>query len=258
MTRDSQVSDVGAVILAAGFGTRLAPLTDTTPKPLLDIGGRPVVSHLLDRLRDLEVGRVVVVVNARHLQQWHGWVETLPPKPTVEIVSNGVTNEHERLGAVSDLAIGINALTASPDFDQVVVLAGDNLIHESLQPHVEAAIRTGAPIVLCRDLGETVPPRRFGEITMAPDGTVTRFREKPADPDSPYAATCTYVLPITVAAALHAYLQDGNADSPGMFMGWLAERRQVIARTLSGTYFDIGNLETLAAARNAHQTNETP
>jgi len=240
---------IGAVILAAGFGTRLAPLTDNTPKPLLTVGGRPVISHLVDLLSTIDhLTEIVVVVNGRHPTQWQHWQADVAATPKVHVVSNGVTSEQARVGAVADLATAVGALGA---VDTIVVLAGDNLIDEPLQPHVDAAVATGHPIVLCRDLGDAVPGGRFGEITTDDTGMITRFREKPEQPESPLAATCSYVLPGSVGRELASYLTEGNPDSPGSFVAWLAAKQPVVARRLTGRYFDIGNHETLASARAA-------
>lgn len=212
------------------------------------MGHKPVVTHLLERLAAVtNLNEVVVVVNDQHPSLWQQWQATIPPEPVVTVVSNGVVSEADRLGAVTDLA---TAVAAIDNADFIVVVAGDNLIDESLQAHVDAAIERNQPIVMCRDLGTEVPPGRFGEITIDDAGVVTRFREKPSHPESPLAATCTYVLPGAVANELAEYLVDGDADSPGSFIAWLAERTPVTARPLQGRYFDIGNHETLAAARS--------
>jgi len=243
---------VSAVVLAGGFGTRLAPLTNETPKPLLAVGGHPVVRHLLDRLAELRnLHQVVVVVNDQHVDQWHRWHRELDQASSVLIVSNGATTNEDRPGAVVDMARGIAALDPA---DWIIILAGDNLLDETLQHHVDAATETGHPTVLCRDLGEQVPAGRFGEITVDDGGRITRFREKPTEPDSPLAATCTYLLPASTALLVDSYLVDGHPDAPGEFIGWLLERSAVRARTLLGRYFDIGNHETLVAARKAWST----
>ena len=240
---------LGAVILAAGFGTRLAPLTDHTPKPLIEVGGRPVADHLVERLHELDPDLpIVVVVNGRHLDSWASWAEAMARRIT--IASNDVLDVDDRLGAVADLARGLDTL---PEVDTVIVLAGDNLITEPLGPHLAAHRSHGRPLVLCRDLGGEVPPGRFGEVTADGDGRIVSFREKPPDPRSPLAATCTYLLPgLTAGERVHSYLADGNdADSPGRFIAWLASHQEVMAAPLTGRYFDIGNHETLAEARRA-------
>jgi len=240
------------VILAAGFGTRLSPLTDDTPKPLLDVGGRPVASHLVTLLRTLPtLDRIVVVTNGLHGDQWAQWQLDVGYPPPIQVESNGVQDNDDRAGAVADLG---RALAAVDHDGAYVVLAGDNLLDESLAAHVAARPQHDGAVVLCRDLGDDVPPGRFGEVTCDADGVVTRFREKPAEPESPLVATCSYVLPPDAPTLVRDYLvEGGDPDAPGSFIGWLAERRTVVARPLTGRYFDIGNIETLEAARAAHR-----
>ena len=191
---------------------------------------------------------IVIVVNGQHPEAWRAWREGI--RGSVSVSSNGVDTEGDRLGAVADLARGLEAL---PAVETVVVLAGDNLLSESLAPHLAAHRADGQALVLCRDLGDDVPPGRFGEVTVDTGGRITRFREKPDDPESPLTATYTYLLPgATAGHRVDQYLAGGgDADSPGRFIAWLAARETVRAVPLTGTYFDIGNHETLAEARRA-------
>lgn len=238
----------GALILAAGFGTRLAPLTDQVPKPLVRVGGRAVVDHIVDRLRAVEsLDRIIVITNDLHRDQWLTWAATQPPE--IRLLTNGVSAYADRRGAVADLALGLAELDAD---DAALVVAGDNLLDEDLGAHLDRARAEDRPLVLCRDLGSDVPPGRFGEIAADADGTVRRFREKPERPESPLVATCTYVFPTAADADVDGYLAAGGAaDSAGGFIGWLAGRRTVGASRLTGRYFDIGSLDTLAQARAA-------
>lgn len=251
---------VGAVVLAAGFGTRLAPLTDSIPKPLLEVGGTPVVSRITTLLRAVPgMISIAVVVNDAHLPQWHAWQADQPSMPELHLVPNGVTDVADAPGAVADMHRGLaagsrGAATEAPTV--WLVIAGDNLVDEPLGHHVDLARSSDAAVVLCRNLGGAVPPGRFGEITVDDSGTVVGFREKPDDPTSPLVSTCTYVLPADAPALVRTFLEGteahGGHDSPGQFVAWLAARRRVVASELTGPYFDIGNLETLAAAQNAY------
>jgi NDP-sugar pyrophosphorylase family protein len=244
------VSTWSTVVLAAGFGERLAPLTDTTPKPLIPIGAAPLVEHIVGRLRTCGLPDPVVVVNHRHPDQWEAWRSATVAADAV-VVDNGVVDSGERRGAVADLRAAMDAGGVDRSAPWMVV-AGDNLVAaEDLAAMVDRWTLDQVPLVACRDLGDA-PGREFGEVTLGPDGRIVRFREKPAQPTSSLAATCTYVLPPDAPAAIDRYLDDGgDADSPGRFIAWLSARRRVDAHLLGGDYHDIGTPETLAAARAA-------
>lgn len=237
------------VLLAAGFGTRMYPLTEQTAKPLLDVGGRPVLSRLLDRITALsEVERIVLVSNARFHEDLRLWaLEQDVPQPLL-VLNSGATSPENRHGAVADLAA---AMSAAESKGRWLVMAGDNLLDHPLDPYVT---RTGAGnAVLCRDLGSNVPPSMFGEITTDDEGLIVGFREKPADPVSPLAATCSYLLDDRAPDFVQQFLAEGgNPDSPGEFVAWLAQQVDVRALPITGPYFDIGSLDALQAAREAY------
>jgi len=237
------------VVLAAGFGERLAPLTDATPKPLIPIGGVPLIEHIVGRLRACGLPDPVVVVNHRHPDQWASWRSTTVAAGAV-VVDNGVIDGGSRRGAVADLRAAMDAGAATPPGPWLIV-AGDNLVAaEDLAAMAERWMHDEVPLVACRDLGDA-SGKEFGEVTLGPDGRIVRFREKPAQPTSSLAATCTYVLGPGAPAAIDRYLEGGDADSPGRFIAWLSARRRVDAHMLNGDYHDIGTPETLAAARAA-------
>lgn len=239
-----------AVLLAAGFATRLYPLTRDVAKPLLDVKGRPVVSWILDRVLEVEaIDEVVVVTNARFADQFDAWVADLDVRVPISVVSDGTRDDAEKLGAIADMALAIAQLdSASP----VLVIAGDNLIEGSLKQYV--AEFTGEPMMLVRRIAGVVPSGRYGEILTDADGCITRFREKPREPESDLAATCLYLLPPGIQAALTEYLASGRThDAPGNFIAWLAARRRVRAVELQGRLLDIGNLESLEEARRTFE-----
>ena len=134
---------LGAVVLAAGFGTRLAPLTDRTPKPLLEVGARPVASHLVERLRELDADLpIIVVVNGRHPEAWAAWVDETAGHLT--LVSNGVIDEHERLGAIADLGRGLDALPAVDTVPNRALAWLPSAVHAAVMPSA-----SGSPCTAC-------------------------------------------------------------------------------------------------------------
>ncbi len=240
-----------AIVLAAGFATRLHPLTRDRAKPLLDVGGRPVLSWLLDRILALsEIDEVLVVTNDLFHHQFAAWRDGYDARVPVQLLNDGARSDADKRGAVGDLALAFDAL-ADRRADLLVV-AGDNLVEFDLAPHARRFSELRRPLLLVREIEGPVPPRRYGEVTVDADGNITGFREKPEQPRSELAATCLYFLPAGTLELLAEYLAGGgHHDAPGYFFEWLLGRERVIASRLTGAFYDIGNLESLERARKA-------
>ncbi len=244
------------VLLAAGFGTRMYPLTELVAKPLLEVAGRPVLTHLMDRVAALDgadgvsISEVIVVANQRFASDLEAWAASdavVAASIPITVVNTGAEAADLRNGAVADL---LQAMRTT-DFEapsRWLVLAGDNLWGHQLTDYLSAVGEGNA--VVCRDLGDDVPARRFGEVTADVDGRIIGFREKPEQPTSPLVATCTYLLDANAPAQIERYLRTGgDADSPGTFIGWLSQQVPVRALVMTGDYWDIGSFDTLDQAR---------
>ena len=238
------------LVLAAGFATRLYPLTRDRAKPLLDVGGRPVLSRLLDRLAGVELSELCVVTNGRFHDQFEAWRAAEERPYPIRLVNDGAQDAEHRLGAVRDMALGLDSM---PDGDEgVMVLAGDNLVDFDFAPYARTFQAVGRPLLLVRTLSEPPPPLRFGEVQLDNAGNVVRFREKPADPRSRVASTCLYFFPPDIRAWVAEFLESGgDGDAPGFFLEWLVAKVRVAAMPIEGTLHDIGNLDSLEAARRA-------
>jgi glucose-1-phosphate thymidylyltransferase len=244
---------VRLVLLAAGFATRLHPLTLDRAKPLLEVGGRPILDHILDCALPLPGLRgLVLVTNARFACDFQAWLAARALLLPTTLIDDGATCEADRLGALADLAL---ALEQVPREEECLVIAGDNLIQIDLAPYLERMRSEGAPVILCRRLEGHVPPGRYGELELDPAGRVTRFREKPPHPSSPWVSTGIYLFPAGLRDRLEDYLASGgHRDAPGHFLEWLAPRQPLYALPLRGRLFDIGTPESLAQARAAFDT----
>ena len=236
-------------VLAAGYATRLHPETRERAKPLLDIGGTPLLTRLLARVLALDgIDEVIVIANARFSAQFELWRESFSCAAALRVLNDGSTSEADRLGALGDLSFALGRVPLH-DSDFLVV-AGDNLIEFDLLPAHEAFRATGDPLLLVRRVARDGAASAYNEVSLAPDGTVRRFREKPPDPRSDLAAICLYFFPASVADDLERYLAEGgNRDAPGHFLAWLVGTRTVRARPLDGPWLDVGSPETLARAR---------
>lgn len=238
------------LVLAAGFATRLWPLTKNRAKPLLDVAGRTVLDRLLEpALRIDGLDEMLIVTNARFVEDFRAWSETCGLSIPRHVLDDGAQSADELRGALADLALGLDELAR--DEDGLFVIAGDNLLEFELAPHAEAFRSAGRePTLLVRRMPGGVPPRRHGEVLCDADGRVTRFREKPEVPESEFAATGIYFFPDSIREDLRRYLDEGgNRDAPGHFLAWLVEASTLHARVADGKIWDIGNLETLERAR---------
>lgn len=241
-----------AILLAAGFATRMFPLTRDRAKPLLEVAGRPVLSHILERVRALpEVDEVLVVTNGKFEADFHAWAKALPDGAPVRILGDGSTDDTNKLGAIGDIRLVLEDLERRGDSDAPwMVVAGDNLFDFDLAPHAQRFFERGETQLLLREIQGEVPPATYNEVVMGEGGRVLSFREKPADPKSNLACLCLYFFPGAIRARLQEYLTEGgHPDAPGYFIEWLATREPVRAHRFQGRWFDIGSLTTLEDAR---------
>ncbi|MDP6980049.1 MAG: nucleotidyltransferase family protein [Myxococcota bacterium] len=239
-----------AILLAAGYATRLYPLTRDRPKPLLEVGGRPLLDHLLDRVLELDGLRdVTVVTNHRFAEHFQRWAEQLDCAVPLRIVDDGTTSEDDRLGAIGDIAFVLEQPGAEPD-DSWLVAAGDNLLELDLRTVQREFAAKPAPRILVRDVDHTGGPSPYNDVLLDDDGRVVGFTEKPKRAEGKHAAIAVYFFPPSLPGLLERYFaQGGNPDAPGYFVEWLCREEAVYASPMSGRWFDIGSHETLEEAR---------
>ena len=238
------------IILAAGYATRLYPLTLTQPKPLLPVAGKPMIEHVLDNLAPIGgIDRVYVVTNAKfagHFQKWADSYRAAKSKLDFTIVNDGSTDDSNKLGAIGDLHL---VLTREKVDDDIVVVAGDNLFSESLGAFGEFCRRKNAPVLGVYDVGSLEQATKYGVVDLDGEGRILRFEEKPKQPASTLIGIALYYYPRNVAPLIRQYVAEGNnPDQPGRLVQWLYPRLPVYTWTVPGIWFDIGSKETLDEA----------
>ena len=236
-----------AIVLAAGYATRLSPLTDTIPKQLLPVGGRPMLDWILEKVRELEdVDEIHLVTNARFAADFADWGEP----HGVEVHDDGTTTNDDRLGAVGDLDLVIRR--AGLD-DDLLVLAGDNLFDFQLAD-LRDFWRAKGPdtsALAVYDCGDLELATHYGIVALDGDDRIVHFVEKPSEPPSTLAATVIYLLPQAHARLVAEYLAAGHSpDNAGSFVAWLARRAPVYGYAFEGRWYDIGNHGQLLEADN--------
>jgi glucose-1-phosphate thymidylyltransferase len=238
---------VKAIILAAGYATRLRPLTETWAKELLPVGGRPIIDWILDHVLAVEgIDEVHVVTNARKAPAFLKWARG---HDGVVVHDDGTRSNEDRLGAIGDMQFVIE--TAGLD-DHLLVIAGDNLFDYDLTAFVEYWRGRGvASAVAVRDVGSLELASQYGIVSLADDGRILDFVEKPADPPSTLAATATYLYHRDHARLIRTYLGAGQSpDQPGRFVAWLRRHAPVYGWRFDASWYDIGNHEQLLEADN--------
>ena len=238
------------ILLCAGFGTRLHPLTRDVAKPLLPVAGKPIVEHLVEQLAATQrIDHLLLVSNARFAPQFEKWRDAVAgrwPGLRIEILDDGaVANEH-RLGAVRDLAWALRERDVP---GPALVSVGDNLFDYDLSRLVDDHAEHPRNLVLTYREADRRRLQRTGVAELADDGRIVRFWEKPADPPSDWACPALYVLEPEALASIPRFLEEHpDADAPGAWISWLAERQPVFAHAMRGRRLDVGDLESYRAA----------
>jgi glucose-1-phosphate thymidylyltransferase len=235
---------VKAILLCAGYATRLRPLTDDVAKPLLPVGGRPMLDWILDGLREV-TDDVHVVTNARYAHQFVDWGTGRP----VTVHNDHTTTNEDRLGAIGDLRLTIEQGRID---DDLLVVAGDNLFDYSLADYVSWWRGKGrSSAVALYDVGDLRLASRYGVVELDADERFVDFVEKPPEPRSTLATTATYLFHRDHVPLVSEYLESGEPpDPPGRFIAWLYEREPVFGYRFEGEWLDIGDHEQLLEADN--------
>ena len=237
-----------AVLLCAGFATRLHPLTRDVPKPLLDVAGRPILDDLLAQIAATRrIRDVVVVSNGRFAEHFERWRAAGPaPGLAIEILDDGARSNETRLGAVGDLAFAVReARLQGP----LLVAAGDNLFRFPMADLLADFDRRRASVVAAHRERDPARLRRTGVAEVDADGRMLRFVEKSADPPSDLACPALYVFDQAALDLLPRFREEApDADAPGELVAWLAARTPVYVHEMAGARLDVGDLESYRGA----------
>ena len=239
-----------ALVLAAGYATRLRPLTEETAKPLLELAGRPMLDYVCDRIDETaDVDELHLISNARFAADFESWANAREGRLRPFVHDDGTRSNEERLGAIVDMRLAIER--AGLEGEDLIVVAGDNLFDFSLNAQVEfwrsrGEINEGAA-VSCVAVQRCPDAKRiflYGVVELSPEGRITGFVEKPECPASNLIATAAYVFAGEHLALVDRYLEEGNAsDQPGNFLAWLYSREPVYGFVFEELWLDIGDRE---------------
>ncbi len=243
------------LVLAAGYATRLYPLTENFPKPLLKVGEKTILDWLLDDIESFGLVEEYVIISnhkfAGHFEEWRKnkvWPENagngaepsdLRKHGKITIVDDGTSTNETRLGAVKDILFAMEKRNIKED---ILVIAGDNILDFSFGSFLAFAKEKRTSCVMCHEENNPEKQHKTAIITKNEQGLITSYEEKPKEPKGNHAVPPFYFYLAKDAMRIGEALDDGcNADAPGSFAAWLSEKTEVYAWEMTGKRYDIGD-----------------
>lgn len=235
------------VILCAGYGTRLYPLALNTPKPLLEIAGRPLLDHILERVEDIgDIDEILVVTNGKFFGKFNEWAKNRKDK-RLKLINDKTSSEENRLGAIGDIDFAIRQEKID---DDLFVIAGDNLFEFSLKHLYNFFTKKHASVIALYDIGEkNIASKKFGVVEIDSASRVIGFEEKPEYPKTSLISTACYILAKKDVRLLEqCIIEHKRPDNLGDFIKWLSTKEHVYGYVFFERWFDIGSNEQLQEA----------
>ena len=229
------------LILAAGYATRLYPLTENFPKPLLTVGEKTILDWLVDDIDSCgAIDEYAVISNHKYAQCFIDWAKTKQQKITV--VDDMTESNETRLGAVKDIQFAIDSLDIS---DDVLVIAGDNVLDFSLTKFIAYAKQKSASCIMRYFEPDGKKLLKCGVVTADSDDKVLHMTEKSPTPATNWCCPPFYYYTAADTALVKKGIESGcGTDAPGSFAAWLSTQTNVYAMEMPGSRYDIGNLES--------------
>ncbi len=238
------------LILAAGYATRLYPLTEHFPKPLLEVGEKTILDHLIDDIEAAgEIGQYIVLSNHRFAHLFRTWAKGR--REPITVLDDGTETNETRLGAVRDIEFAIKELSLDED---LLVIAGDNLLEFSLTLFISYAKKKQASCAMRYYESETARLKKSGVVTVSEDDRILKMTEKSPTPESNWCCPPFYYYTKEDARLVSRGISEGcGVDAPGSYLAWLASHSPVYAMEMPGRRFDIGDLASYEEVKQSYR-----
>ena len=233
-----------AIILAAGYATRLYPLTKNMPKPLLTLNGKPIIDYIVEQIEEVkEVNEIIVISNHRFIENFKAWAENKKSKHPITVIDDGTTTEETRLGAIGDISFVIEKCGIS---EELMIIAGDNFYTFDIKDFYNFYKDQGRDCVIAKEIEDQEALKSFAVAKIDRNNKILELVEKPEKPESNIAIFAAYIYTKESVSRVEQYLKQGNKpDAPGFFVQWLYKEVDVMAYPVKGECYDIGTKEAL-------------
>lgn len=236
--------------MAAGYATRLYPITKEYPKPLLTVNNKPIIDYIVDKLKKInEIDEIIVVTNSRFISQFRKWSRGLRIQKSVTLVDDLTKDNATRLGAIGDMDFAIRRVRIN---DDLLVIGGDNLFDGDLDDFLYfAKDKHIYPVIGAYDIGNKDDARKYGVVKLNKENRVIDFKEKPKIPKSTLVAMCLYYFPKHRLKYIKEYLskESKKYDATGLYIDWLRKKLAVYGFVFFGRWFDIGDHKFYSEAK---------
>ncbi|MBR3107143.1 MAG: NTP transferase domain-containing protein [Clostridia bacterium] len=238
------------LILAAGYATRLYPLTENFPKPLLKVGEKTILDWLVDDIDTADaVDQYIVISNHRFARHFQDWAESrsLP----ITVVDDGTSTNETRLGAVYDIQFAIEKLKLN---DDLLVIAGDNVLDFSLTRFIGYAQEKKTSCVMRYYEADEKRLTKSGVAELGENDVLIALEEKPAQPKSHWCTPPFYFYMAADAAKIKQAIADGcGTDAPGSLVSWMCRHAALHSMEMPGSRYDIGSLESYERVKEIYR-----
>ncbi len=238
------------LILAAGYATRLYPLTENFPKPLLKVGEKTILDWLLSDIDSAKrTDGYIVISNHKFARHFQDWAATHPLPITV--VDDGTSTNETRLGAVCDIQFAIDQLGLD---DDLLIIAGDNVLDFSLTAFLRYAQEKGTSCVMRYYEADEKRLKKSGVAELGENDRLLSLEEKPEAPKSHWCTPPFYYYTRQDAAKIREAIADGcGTDAPGSLVAWMCQRSPMHSMEMPGSRYDIGNLESYETVQRTYR-----
>lgn len=231
-----------ALILAAGYATRLYPLTKEYPKPLLTVADKPIIDYIVDKIKNLDpLDEIIVVTNSKFISLFRKWSKKMRVKKPISLVDDLTSSHSDKRGAIGDINFAIEKKGIK---DDLLVIGGDNLFDSDLKGFLSfAKAKTPHSVIGVYDIGDINEAKKYGVIKVDANFRVVDFKEKPKNPKSTLIAMCLYYFSKEKLGLVREYLESktDKHDATGFYIDWLRKEDTVYGFTFKGRWYDIGH-----------------
>jgi len=241
-----------ALILAAGYATRLYPLTKEYPKSLLPVGGRPIIDYIIDNLENIEdIDEIIVITNSKFISKFRSWAKDRSGKKRISLIDDLTKDDSAKRGAIADMNFAARHKNIK---DDLLVIGGDNLFDYDLKNFISfAKANKQHPVIGIYNIKSKLAASKYGVIRVDKNNRLLDFQEKPKNPKSTLVAMCLYYFPKQKLRLIKQYLDNkrDKSDATGFYIDWLRRRCPVYAFTFKGRWYDIGHYQFYKEAQEA-------